>query len=93
MSTLSERPLRRSADAQRRFIAGLAQQSGLSVQDLLRHGAGGKHPDPRLALLATLLERIELRSEAACATIDEVLAHIDASHRRMAAATCRQRGA
>jgi hypothetical protein len=71
--------------AEKKRIARQAQKAGISLGEYLRRAALAFSPEDDNEALAGLLTQVERSTAAASAAIDDALAHIEASNRRIAA--------
>jgi capsule polysaccharide export protein KpsE/RkpR len=71
--------------AEKKRIARQAQKAGISLGEYLRRAAATFSPEDDNEALAGLLTQVERSTAAASAAIDDALAHVEASNRRIAA--------
>lgn len=84
MATATHRVPVLMTSAEKRRISLQAQRAGVSMGEFLRRAAAAFSPDDDDAALTALLARVEKSTAAASAAIDDALAHVDASNRRIA---------
>lgn len=84
MATATQRVPVLMTGAEKKRISLQAQKAGVSVGEYLRRAAAAFSPADNDAALAGLLAQVEKSTAAASAAIDDALAHVDASNRRIA---------
>jgi len=70
--------------AEKKRISSKAQKAGVSVGEFLRRAAASFSPEDDNEALAGLLAQVEKSTAAAGQAIDDALAHVEASNRRIA---------
>ena len=84
MPTATERVPVLMTAAEKKRIARQAQKAGISLGEYLRRAAAAFSPEDDNEALAALLNQVERSTEATSAAIDDALAHVEASNRRIA---------
>lgn len=85
MATATERvPVLMTATEKKR-IARQAQKAGVSIGEYLRRAAAAFSPEEDEEALAGLLARVERSTAAAGIAVDDALAYVDESNKRIAA--------
>lgn len=85
MATATERiPVLVSAE-EKAVIAKLAKDANLSMGEFLRRAAASFRPDEDERMLAGMIDQMAKTTAQASAAIDDALAFIEASNRRIAA--------
>ena len=83
MAGAVERIVVQATAQDKRAIAAKAKRLGLAVSELMRRGAFEYESSETDRELATLADAAKGASDRACAAIDDALAFIDASNRRI----------
>ncbi len=84
MPAAVERIVVQATPQQKKAIVAKARKLGLAISELMRRGAVAYEPQDADAELSALAEAAETAAERAGAAIDEALAFIEASNRRIA---------
>ena len=85
MATATERVAVLMTPAEKKRIARQAERAGVSIGEYLRRAAAAFSPDEDNDALAGLLTQVEKSTAAATAAIDEAIAYVEASNKRIAA--------
>jgi capsule polysaccharide export protein KpsE/RkpR len=85
MATATQRVPVLMTPAEKKRIARQAQKAGLSMGEYLRRAAAAFSPEDDEDALVGLLAQVEKSAAAATAAIDDALAYVDASNKRIAA--------
>jgi hypothetical protein len=83
MATAVERIVVQATAQDKKAIAAKAKRLGLPVSELMRRGAFEYQPREKDAELASLADAAKLAADRAGASIDDALAFIDASNKRI----------
>lgn len=89
MPAAIERIVVQATPAEKKAIAAKARRLGLPISELMRRGATAYQPARADAELAALADAAKAAAERAAAAIDDALAFIAASDRRIAAMEAR----
>jgi len=84
MATASERIPVLVTPREKSDIARMAKSAGLSMGEFLRRAAASFRPDEDERLLLPMIEQIVRTTAQAAAAIDDALAFVEASNRRIA---------
>jgi hypothetical protein len=84
MPTATERVGVLMTVTEKKRIARKAQKAGMSLGEYLRRAAAAFSPEEDEDALVGLLTQVERSTAAVSAAIDEALAHVDASNKRIA---------
>jgi hypothetical protein len=79
-----ERIVVQATPQEKRAIVAKARKLGLPISELMRRGAVAYEPEDASAELSALAAAAETAAERAGAAIDDALAYIEASNRRIA---------
>lgn len=85
METASERIPVLVTPQEKAKIAKLASDAGMSMGEFLRRAAYAFRPEEEDALLIGMIDQMVRTTERASASIDDMLAFVDASNKRIAA--------
>lgn len=85
MTAAVERIVVQATPQDKKAIAAKAKKLDLPISELMRRGAFAYQPDGSDVELATLAGAAQAAAERAAAAIDDAVAFIDASERRIAA--------
>lgn len=84
LATATERVPVLMTPAEKKRIARKAEKAGVSVPEYLRRAAAAFSPEQDNDELAALLTQVERSTASASAAIDDALAYVDASNKRIA---------
>lgn len=84
MATATQRVPVLMTTAEKKRISLQAKNAGVSMGEFIRRAAAAFSPEDDDAALAGLLAQVKKSTAAASAAIDDALAHVDASNRRIA---------
>jgi hypothetical protein len=93
MATATERIPVLVTPAEKRKISSLAKGAGLSMGEFLRRAAVSFHPSEDDELLAGMIGQMVKTTARASAAIDEALAYVDASNKRIKALEAKKKAA
>lgn len=85
MTTATQRIPVLVTSAEKSQIAKMAKDSGLSMGEFLRRAASSFRPSEDDKMLEGMIEQMNKTTAQASAAIDEALAYVDASNKRIAA--------
>jgi capsule polysaccharide export protein KpsE/RkpR len=85
MAAATERVPVLMTTTEKKRLARQAQKAGISLGEYLRRAAAAFSPEEEEEALAGLLSRVERSTAKAAAAVDEALAYVDASNKRIAA--------
>jgi hypothetical protein len=93
MATATERIPVLVTPREKSDIARMAKAAGLSMGEFLRRAAAAFRPDDDERLIVPMIEQMVRTTAKASAAIDDALAYVDASNRRIARLEAKRKAA
>ena len=93
MATATERIPVLVTPREKSDIARMAKAAGLSMGEFMRRAAAAFEPDDDARLIVPMIEQMVRTTAKASAAIDDALAHVEASNRRIARLEAKRKAA